>query len=51
MDANKGPQKRGGFLDTINRAINGTLERVFESLGRLIGARPVIVIVRTSSIS
>lgn len=37
--------KRTGFLNTINRAINGTLERIFESLGRLIAARPVLVII------
>ena len=47
-DADKAPQKRGGFLDTINRAINGTLERIFEYLGRLVGARPVVVIIRAS---
>lgn len=39
---------RGNFLETINRAINGTMERIFEALGRLIGRRPVMVIIGTS---
>lgn len=37
---------RTSFLDKINRAINGRLERMFEALGRLIGARPIVVIIR-----
>lgn len=36
---------RGGVLECINRVVNGTLERIFEALGRFIGRRPVLVIV------
>lgn len=32
-------------LYTFNNAINGVLERVFESLGRLVGRRPILVII------
>ena len=32
-------------LYTFNNAINGVLERAFESLGRLVGRRPILIII------
>eukprot|EP00892_Ulva_mutabilis_P011134 jgi/Ulvmu1/8393/UM042_0100.1 len=36
---------REGCLSGINRAINGTFERIFDALGRFTGRRPVVVLV------
>eukprot|EP00892_Ulva_mutabilis_P011135 jgi/Ulvmu1/8394/UM042_0101.1 len=47
--ADEKPQKstsgREGCLSGINRAINGTFEKIFDGLGRFIGRRPTVVIV------
>ena len=47
----KGPQTRDpdskGLLHKFNRAVNGSLERVFTALGRFIARRPIVVIVAT----
>lgn len=37
--------RRPNFIDKINRVINNVLERLFESLGRNIGTRPILVII------
>lgn len=36
-----------GFLYNLNRAVNGTLERAFDALGRFIARRPFVVIAAT----
>ena len=41
------PASGSNILYTVNRAINGTMERAFEALGRLVGRFPVLVIVGT----
>lgn len=35
---------REGCLSGINKAINGTFERIFDGLGRFIARRPIVVI-------
>ena len=37
--------KTPGVISRVNTAINGVLEGVFEALGRLVGRRPVLVII------
>jgi hypothetical protein len=37
--------ERSGLMATINKAINGTMERMLEKLGRFIGRRPWLTIV------
>lgn len=41
----KQPARSQNFVTNVNNAINGALERMFEALGRLVGRRPVVVIV------
>lgn len=41
---------REGCLSGINKAINGTFERIFDGLGRFIARRPIIVIVLSAVI-
>lgn len=41
----KQPSGREGCLSGINKAINGTFERIFDGLGRFIARRPIVVIV------
>lgn len=40
-----GGARSGGCLNAFNRIVNGTLERVFDALGRFIGRRAILVIV------
>lgn len=55
--AERKPEQRhsGNFvskvLHSFNSAVNCGLERVFEGLGRFVGRRPVVVIIRAHSIS
>lgn len=41
----KSTNGREGCLSGINRAINGTFERIFDALGRFIGRRPIVVLI------
>lgn len=42
--AAKTPARESNILYSVNRAINGAMERAFEALGRLVGRCPVLVI-------